>query len=193
LANTLLEMLVGFALPFVIVFMMLATPSILFLYGHDDFIDAAPLLQVVIWILIPRVFSQVFGYLLWANHQESTDLNITIANGVIWLFITVILTVQYGALGATVALLITELTDLALHYMSVSKTIFKVSLLAISWRPIFAGIIMAGYLEVVHSWNFLPEAITATLLYASVWLTLELWSAKGIDALKTKYMEVWVK
>jgi O-antigen/teichoic acid export membrane protein len=166
-----IEFLMSIAVPLAVYFFFLAD-SILLIYKRD-FIAAAPVMQVLGWMLVPMSFSRILGGILLASGHQRSNLTITIMNTASLLVLGSVLIYYFGLIGAAVALLASHIISFILHYSLVSGKIFCISILRMVWKPGVASLIMAGLLVLIGRDQGLSLLIPATaILYVAVLLSL---------------------
>jgi O-antigen/teichoic acid export membrane protein len=75
-------------------------------YG-EDFSGAIPVLQILIWILFFMIMSYIGFTLLSATHREKIKMYILAASALLNIGLNLLLIPRYGAIGASIAILLT--------------------------------------------------------------------------------------
>jgi O-antigen/teichoic acid export membrane protein len=187
ISGQVLELLLAITLPAVVGLSFLAVPALLFLYGNAEFVLASPALRILAWTLVLRTFIHVLGRDLVASQREQVTLYIVVLSTLLRLVLALILISRFGLIGAAVAALLIVLVEFLLHYASVSRLLFRLPVVSLTWRPAVASACMAGYLALVQNQGFLLVVVSAGLLYAITLLILMVWSNGGPRQFKTKY------
>lgn len=189
-----IEALLFIAVPAAVGLFYLAEPILLLLYGDRTFLQAAKVLRIIAWALIPMALTRALGQVLLASLHEKITLRIVIINTLISLVLGLILIGPFGIVGAAIAGLIAQLINVLQHYISVSKIFSNIALGQIAWKAIVASLCMAAYLSVVGDilglWLII---LTAALIYTSSWIALMIWTNGGIGQFKARYLYLWSK
>jgi O-antigen/teichoic acid export membrane protein len=187
-----IELLMALTLPLVVGLFLLSKEALLVVYGEGEFVLASTVLRIIVWSLLVQSLTQILGRTLWASKKETTSLGIVTANTVIWFISGLILISQFGLIGAGLNLLLAQIVDLFLHYIPISRVLFRISPLKLAWKPLIAVTIMGGYVLLVRaSMNVFVVVFTAAVLYGAALLSLLIISAGGIEAAKTRYLGFW--
>jgi O-antigen/teichoic acid export membrane protein len=187
------EILLVIAIPLAVGLFFLADTGLSLLYSKSDFLQAVDVLRIIVWIMIARSFTQIMGRALWAAHQETASLQISTIDTLICLITGLILIDQFGLLGAGINLLFSEMVDVVLHYIPISRRLFKMSMGGLIWKPLVASCLMAAYLMLIGQQDVFLTVFSAGALYLGVLLVIAVWSAGGTHHLKARYLEMWSK
>jgi O-antigen/teichoic acid export membrane protein len=193
LSGHVLELLLAIALPAVIGLLFLAEPVILLLYGDAGFVLASQALRILVWTLILTAFTHVLGRALLASLREKVTLRIVVTSTMIKLLLGLVLISQFGLIGAALAMLLTALVEVLLHYAYVSRLLFQMPLGRLAWKSAVASACMAVYLALVQNQGFLLVVVSAGAVYAVLLLALVIWSNGGPRQSKAKYQYLWSK
>jgi O-antigen/teichoic acid export membrane protein len=188
IAEQSLEMLLILALPVVASLYFMGDWVLSVLYKNPAFVQAFPVLRIVIWVLLFQVFTSVLGQVLVASHREKVTLRIVVVDTAFnficgWLFIR-----YFGLRGAAIALLLTRLVDCCQHYLPVSRIFSGIPLAKIGWKPAVAGACMIGYMGLVTSRIGILTGISATFIYGAVLLLLAIGASGGYRQFREKYL-----
>jgi O-antigen/teichoic acid export membrane protein len=104
---------------------LLADKIILVLYGAE-MAAAVPVLQTIIWILVPFAIVPVLAYALTSHILHRYDLQANFYSCITIALLNVILIPRYDAMGAGVALLISCVVFMFIELYWVEKTLFRV-------------------------------------------------------------------
>jgi O-antigen/teichoic acid export membrane protein len=190
IAERMIGVLIAIALPTLVGLLFLSPLVLELLYGNRDFTQSATVLRIVVWSLIPVALTSVLGQVLLASMRERVSLRIVMIDAVATLAFGLVLTSQFGLLGAAVSALVVRLVDLFQHVLAVSRLPLGISLGRLFWRPAVASLAMAVYLALMGSQATLLTGIAAVALYAAVLAALTVWSSGGISHLKTRFFEL---
>jgi O-antigen/teichoic acid export membrane protein len=188
IAEQTMEMLLVLALPAVAGLYFMGDWVLSVLYKNPAFIQAFPVLRIVIWALIFQVFTSVLGQVLVASHREKITLRIVVVDTVFNLVCGWPLIKYFGLRGAAVALLLTRLVDCCQHYLPVSRLFSGIPLTRIGWKPAVAAACMIGYLALLTSRVGVLTGISATLIYGVVLLVLAIGASGGYRQFREKYL-----
>jgi O-antigen/teichoic acid export membrane protein len=162
-----IEFLISLALPMVVFFFFLSG-SILLVY-REEFVAAAPVLQVLGCTLIPVSFERILGGVLLASGRQKVTLAINAVNTISLLVLSVVMIKGFGVLGAGLSLLASLVISFALHYGFVSRRVFPVSIPRIVWKPVVSSLFLVGFLALISKSNGLLLVISsAIVLYGLV-------------------------
>lgn len=187
----LVEFLLAIAVPTTIGFFFLADSALLVLYGDKEFLVASEALRIMVWNVILVAMTQGLGRVLLASVREKVTLHIVTINLLVNLVMGLVLISRFGVLGAAMTSLITTIVDFFQHYVRVSKQVCEIALSSLMWKPVAAGTCMALYLAVVGYQGVLLAVVSASVLYAGVFLALAIWSVGGPSQLRDRYLYLW--
>ncbi len=154
---------------------MLAHKLVPVFYG-EAMLEAAPVLTLLIWILVPFANVPVLAYSLVSHHLQRFDLAANVIATAIVTASSLFLIPPFGAQGATIALLLGCMTFFAIEFYSVERALFQIEM---SWKylkPIMGVAIMSWALFLLRDSNL----ILAALIGAAIYL-LFLWQTKVIS------------
>jgi O-antigen/teichoic acid export membrane protein len=186
-----ISLLLILALPAAVGLFLMPDSILVFVYGGQDFAGAASALHIIAWVLIIRVFTHVLGRALWASQKETKSLQIILVDTVIWFVLGMVLISQFGLVGAAMTLLLSEIINFFLHYIPVSKMLFRISLVKVAWKPIVASLCMGLYLFAFGDHGVIWTILSGAGVYITVILMLEIWVLGGTKQLKAKYLNMW--
>jgi O-antigen/teichoic acid export membrane protein len=157
-----IELLLSLAFPLTICFFFLAD-SILLIF-RPEFIEAAPILRALGFMLIPLSFDRILGGVLLASGHQRVNLIIVIVNSVGILIFSLTLISLYGTLGCGLALLAAMFVSFVQHYGYVSLKVIHISLPRVIWKPLLASLVLVGYFLLVRNRFVLPVLVPSALL-----------------------------
>ena len=117
-------------------------------YGKDKFHDATPIVQVVCWVLVLRVLTQVFGQFLVVNGRERRTVRILLINTIVLACAAPVLVYAYGLVGAGFSVLLLRAVDTFQHYWAVRSDYRWTEVVNVAWAPAVASAVMATALIV---------------------------------------------
>lgn len=160
---------------------LLANEIILLIF-KSGFIEAVPVLQILIWA-VPIIFvSYVLGVSIMSINRQHESVRITFIAMVLNVILNLILIPIYGYIGAAIVTVITELSLFLLYYHLISKNLCKIKLRKILVKPIVASFFMAFFIILIKTYvyvggiNLFVVIILATLIYFAVLILLKSFS-----------------
>jgi O-antigen/teichoic acid export membrane protein len=167
------EFLISLAIPLAILFIFLAE-AILLVY-KSEFIEAAPVLRILGWLLVLMSFERIFGGVLLASGLQRSNLLIIIINTISLLIISMWLIQRFELMGAAWAMLISHVISFALHLLVVYRKVFPVNVLRVLWKPLAASLFMTALMIWLSQSSGLLVVVPASVvLYGAVLLGLHL-------------------
>lgn len=186
-ANRLIELLMIVAIPGTVGLIMVATPTLEFVYKKDGFIDAAVVVRITAAILIFKALTFAMGHVLLAGSREVTTLRIVIVDLIVGLLLGWILIGLFGLIGAAVAALLTRIVDFFQHLYPVRSIVANLDLRGVFWHPLLASLAMAFFLYLVSDRNLALNVVSGAIVYFVTLLAFESWSIGGIRKLPARY------
>lgn len=190
-SSRLLELLMIIAIPMSFGVFLMAEWGLSFLYGGNEFVEAASAVRVVVFIGLLRAVTAVFGRVLVASLHERKTLRITSINLVISFTAGVILIPRFGIMGAAYAGLLVMLASLVQHYIPVIRLLNGMPLLTLIWKPVIAASAMGAYIYAFHidgDQNGLLTVVIASALYFAVLAGLMVATIGGPRQIKARYL-----
>lgn len=187
ISGQLLEVMIALALPAVVVLLFLAEWALQLLYQTSEFLAAATLVRLLVWLVILRVFTIVLGQVLLASQHERTTLRIVAVNLAVSIVLNAILIQQFGLAGAAIAALATGLLNVAQHYLPAARILGHLRVGHLLWPALAAAVGMAGILAwppVASVWLRLFLACGG---YLALYLLLAIWSKGGLRQWQAYY------
>ena len=149
----------------------LAGPIMRLLFG-EEFVSAAPILQVVIWTLVPYGITKVLASSLFASNRQVVDLKVNVLGLAANLALNLAFIPRYGALGCAWATLLSIVFFLACQFYYLRTEIFPVLRQAEVLRPgIAAGAVLA-LLAVTPGWPLPLRVAAGAILYVGLLFAL---------------------
>lgn len=119
-----LQLLLVLILPVVLCLSLLAPQIIALIYGAK-YAAAAPVLQILIWVVAPYAVSQIFAYALVASNNQRYDLFVNAVSMLTNVLLNWFLIGRWGYLGAAWAAVIAILVYVALQVPFVFRQVLK--------------------------------------------------------------------
>jgi len=182
-AERAVEFLISLAIPLAVGFFFLA--DIILLVYKEEFVAGAPVLRILVWMLVPLSFERILGGALLASGQQRANLVITMVNTVSIFALGMVLIHRFGLVGAGVALLISVTISFAMHYGLVARRVIRISIPRVVWRPLVAGICLAGFLALAKESYSLPLVLSLSMvLYGAILFSLNRYSGGPFSSLR---------
>jgi O-antigen/teichoic acid export membrane protein len=140
----------------------LGTEIITLIYGHN-FREAAPIFQVLMWLIPLALMSGHFRYTLIAHNRQRLECFSAAVGGAVNVALNLILNPVFGSFGAAWAIVASEAAILGMSYYFVRIAILPIPFWINLWRPSIAGVLLAAF-----CWFFPPVSIWITGLSAVV-------------------------
>ncbi|EKF86488.1 flippase [Methanobacterium formicicum] len=174
---------------------LLANEIILLLF-QSGYIQAIPILQILIWA-IPIIFvSYVIGASIISINRQHETMRISFICMLLNVILNLIFIPKYGYIGAAVVTVITELSLFLFYYHLISKYLCKIKLRKVLLKPIIASFIMALSIILIKTImvkvNLWVIIIIATITYFAVLILLKSFTKSDKEIFKDirgKYMD----
>lgn len=165
-----IAVLLTVAVPMLVVFWFIGGPLLVFLYRNARFNEAALALGIAGLSMLPIAFVRVLGYLLMARGMERVNLRALTINTIGGFFVSLILTSQFGIIGAAVAAVLIEISGAAQFMMAVRTSHFPINFWNIIRIPLAVGLGMALVFVVLEAFTLpvLPLLILAGSAYVLI-------------------------
>jgi len=136
------RLIIIIALPLVFGGTILALPLIELLFG-TNYTAAKPILQILIWTVAIVYCSQIFIRGMWACNQQREYIRIVIFQVIVKIISIFILFPKFGANGAAISTVITEIAGFIFYYYMFSKVVV-VSFFRLLIRPLISVLVMSS-------------------------------------------------
>ena len=144
------------ALPGTVIVAIFADRVIRLLYG-DAYIDAVPVLRIVIWVFVFNLLNPFVSHLLFARGEQTTSLKVGAISAVVSLALSLALIPTWGPIGAASALLASTALACCLFCASAFRPRPSRMLMMIG-RVGLAAASLAGFLAIARQAH--PAALT---------------------------------
>jgi O-antigen/teichoic acid export membrane protein len=185
-----IELLLMLAVPAVAGIFFLGEWVLSLLYKNPAFLQAAPVLRIIMWVLLLQVFGNVLGQVLLATHREKVTLRIVVICIMVNLLAGWPLISLYGLRGAAMTLVLNKLASAIQHYIPVSRLISGIPLGKMIWRPLLASLCMVAYLAFPMNQTAMLRGVSAGLIYCGALLIIIVWFSGGPRRFKEKFLAV---
>ncbi len=190
LAESIVEMLLIVALPFIVGLFLIGSDLLVFVYRNPRFAEAAVALNVVAVGLIGLCFIRPLSFLLVANNFERVNLREVIVTTIVGGFLSVLLVSQYQLLGAAIAVLLIRISSSSQYMYAVYTRLFPLNLWRILRRPLLVSIFMLVIFFILQkiTQDLIPTLIASSFAYALFVGILGVYAFGGPRAVWTKLL-----
>jgi O-antigen/teichoic acid export membrane protein len=150
----------------------LAEPVMRLLFG-TEFVQAAPILRVVIWTLVPYGVTKVLASSLFASDRQVVDLNVNLLGLGANLALNLLLIPRYGAVGCAWATLISMMFFLACQLFFLRREMVPILRQAAIVRPVMAAAALAAFLALTPDWLLPFRVAGGALVYMTLVFALQ--------------------
>jgi O-antigen/teichoic acid export membrane protein len=157
---------------------LLAGKIIALVFG-EGYAPSVAVLQLLIWSLVLIFANSTFIRLFESTNKQIVVTKITGLMVVVNVAINLELIPKFSYVGASIAILITELISLVLFFLLAERALYlhkKTELASIALRIIGASAIMGLFIAYIQNLNLILVIVSATLLYFGT-----LYAVKGIE------------
>jgi O-antigen/teichoic acid export membrane protein len=151
-------------LPVVMVVYMLSKQLIILIYG-SKYIDAFPILNILIWVLIPLFLNSFLSHALFAQGKQKTALKIGIFNLSLYVPLCIGFISYWGAKGASVALLLALGVSSFVYLLSGSPFREAVRVCIVIARTAAAVLFFAVFVYLARDIALVPVLFIALAFY----------------------------
>ena len=171
------------ALPICLGITLLAYRIIIFIY-KEQFLESVIALQILVWALIFLFLNYLMGSLLNSINLQRLFAIITFIGASVNIILNFILISIYSFKGAAAATIVTGFLNFILLYYFSTKNNFKVNLISIASKPIFASIIMGIFLIILKNMHILILVPLSALVYFASLIVIGAIGKEELDLIK---------
>lgn len=175
--NSLFKLLLAISLPVSFIIAFFANDIIVFVFG-DKFYASGPILQILIWTLIPLYLYHITGRTLEAIGEQgfvARTMVVSVAGNIL---LNAILIPSFGAKGAAAATLLSTSLILLLHLVFISNKVGAPQILDTMYKIMMPFLACIATLVITHNyWPWPVSAIFSFLIYLFL-----IYMLKGITA-----------
>lgn len=191
ITESLLELLLLLVVPTTVGLVFLSRPVLLLLYDNESFAQATLALQIVVWAMMLRVFTQVLGRVLVASMQEKVTLRILVVDSIVTVILGIFLINRLGMVGAAWTTLIVRCVDFIQHYVPVRRSFGgSLALGSILWKPAIASAFMAWYLLIANYQPLYLQVMVGATIYLAVLFALVAMTIGGPAQVRAHYLQL---
>ncbi len=152
--------------PFIAMLFTLAAPGFISLAYGTGYESVIRPLQILAWSLVPTFVAALLFRALLASNNERVSLRVAFVNMVVNVTLNLILIPRFGAIGASVAALVTPIVGLVQNYWHVSRHLVPLRAGRALIKPAL-GILLSGavFLLVPQAWNLYVRGSLSTAAY----------------------------
>lgn len=165
LYHTALAQVFAVTLPIAVGGMFVASAIIALGFG-ESYRPSARILEVLIWAVVPYAFRVVPKSALIAHGHEQLVLRATAGAVAVNVALNLILITFYGAVGAAIATIVTELLAGVLMFAYCVRRGLSMAPQRRFWRPVVAALIMSGALWLLHDAHLAVQMSMAAGTYS---------------------------
>jgi len=159
--------------------------EIVFFFYKAKFMAAVPVLQILIWTIVPYGLAMILANVLVACNLQKYDLYVNLIACSLNLGLNFVLIKEHSYLGASYATVISIVVFFALQLYFVRRFLFRLNYVALLVRPLVASLVMAGFLFYSADLPLLVRAVTAGGVYILALglmrtFTREEWASLGL-------------
>jgi len=188
IANRAVELIIALLFPAVVGLVILAPELLALIFGGEGFAESVTVLRLVSWAGLAMAVASILGRALVSANRELLTLRIAIINTTVQILLAVVLTIQFGLVGAAAAALLVSLLNVVQHYAPMSRLLGGFPLWPMVWRPILASAVMAVALIAIRQPPIVVRVVVGAAVYAAALVGVSLWSAGGMAGLRQRWM-----
>lgn len=178
-----IRMMIVVAIPSIVAITIFADRVIGLLFDLDEYSDAVPILQILVWVLLLEFLNPFLSYTLFAQGREKRSMQVAGISLIANSGITFALVYQFGAAGAALGTVVAGLiaTVSYLCFAFQSRGIFQtLSSLA---RAMVASGVMGGLLFCFRDENLLLLVLGGALAYVTLAILMNLIKKEDLQLL----------
>ena len=154
----------------IIIFPLAAGTSILsdeiiFFFYKTKFMASVPVLQILIWTIVPYGFAMILANLLVASNLQKYDLYVNLLSFGLNLVLNYFFIKKFSYLGASYATIISISVFFVLQNFFVRKHLFSIKYFNLLFKPVFATTGMALFLFCSNNIHLLFRVFVACFIY----------------------------
>jgi len=147
-------------------------PFLIHMVYGSSMAQAIPVLQLLIWLIVPFGVVPILAYTLIINHLQNRDLLANASATVVLILMSIVLIPQWGAMGAATALLVGCITFFGVEAFSVHKRVFQFQISLRILNPIFSILALGSILILFKDMNVLIRLfIGGSFFIILLWVT----------------------
>ena len=179
-----------FTIPLVVGTMILAKSIIEFLYGAE-YQPAVLALQILIWSVLFKFQMYALGVILNSMNKEKLTMKATMVSLAANVILNLILIPKMSFIGASIATVTAELLYFVICFIGASKSLEKLSLLKIIYKPLLASLVMIYPVMFLDKINLFLAMASGAIIYCLVLLLVKAFPTEDIDYAKNYLSHVF--
>lgn len=161
---------------------ILASDIILLIY-KSGFSESIIILQILIWTIPITFLNSIFGTIIPAMNRQNFLIKVTFISMLFNISLNLLLMPTYSYLAAAATTVFSELLVFTLCFYVLSKSFHLISLHKIVLKPVFASIVMGGFLRFSHL-NLFLEILLGAIIYFVVLFLIKILDKEDWDIIK---------
>ena len=150
----------------------IGAPTLLpFIFG-DRYAASTSVLQVMAWTSVLGFQNYVLWYGVLATHKERAALGVQLVGLVVNVALNLVASPLYGATGAALALVISDLVVVVGQTMIVHRHLFRVPWMQVLARPTVTALVVLPLTVLLASESALGAAVAGAACYCAMLLAL---------------------
>ncbi len=177
------QLLLILALPIAVGGMILAGRLVLLFYG-GQYLPAAVSLKILVWALAIQITGSCWDILMLVSNRQATVARVTFWLMVFNITLNYVMISKLSYIGASLATLITNLFSFVVFFIIVSRNVYRLNLLKLSFKPILATFLMGIFVYLLRDKNLVLIICSSCFIYILMLALLKLIKREDIILLK---------
>lgn len=157
--------------------------EIIFFFYKTKFMAAVPVLQILIWTIVPYGFAMILANLLVASNLQKYDLRVNLFAFGLNLILNYFFIKQFSYLGASYATLISIILFFILQNYFVRRHLFSIDYYILLVKPSVATMVMSIFLLGSHEFHMVVRAAIASFIYFIMLGLMKTFTRQELDRL----------
>lgn len=170
-------------LPIITGTIILSDKFILLIF-KEEFLPSAYVLNILIWLLMLKVFNQIFANALIASNNQKVNLQGNIISMISNIVLNLLLIPKFSFIGAGIANVASALIMFAYQHHFVSKNLFKINYFHIAKKTVVANVLMGTIVFLLKDINLFLLIVISAVAYFIILLSLKVFSTRDMDLLR---------
>ncbi len=167
--------------------MQVIAPQLITLFYGPGMDRAVPVLQVLIWLIVPFGIIPVMAFTLISINQQKFDLVANISGTMILFVTSMIIVPVSGALGAAISIVIAGFVFLAAELFGLSSKFYRLQN-AVEWlKPLPGLLLMWSIAFILKDYQVWLAMFSGAVMYV-----IYLWLSKTVTQPEILYLKKWV-
>lgn len=183
LCDTAFRWQLALGIPIVVGISTLGRPIIDLVYGAQ-FDASGPTLSILIWALLFFFTNTLLGYMLFTANRQRDFFWIKLATLVLNLGLNFVLIPRFGIVGAAWSTVATTAISFVFHERLVAKHLYPVRFLALAWKPIVAGALLAAGVRAMNGFSLGVVVAAGAAIFAVSMVLMRFLTQEDFDILR---------